>query len=137
VFSHVIVGSNDAKRSLAFYGPMLAPLGVVHFWGAVEEGWLGFHNPDEAPDPDTGKRRSFWIAKPIDDNPASVGNGVNVGFAASTRGAVDAAYSAALAHGGRCEGPPGVRAQYHAHWYCCYVRDPDGNKICVVCQKPE
>ena len=39
----------------------------------------------------------------------------------------------ALAQGGSCEGAPGVRAHYHAHYYGAYFRDPDGNKLCVVC----
>lgn len=26
-------------------------------------------------------------------------------------------------------------ARYHPNYYGAYVRDPDGNKICVVCHK--
>jgi hypothetical protein len=40
-------------------------------------------------------------------------------------------------HGGSCEGPPGLRPQYHAHYYGAYFRDPDGNKLCVCCHEPE
>ena len=49
------------------------------------------------------------------------------------RAAVDAFHAAALAAGGTDEGPPGVREHYHPNYYGAYVRDPDGNKICVVC----
>jgi catechol 2,3-dioxygenase-like lactoylglutathione lyase family enzyme len=38
---------------------------------------------------------------------------------------------------GRCEGPPGVRPQYHDHYYGAYFRDPDGNKLCVACHVPQ
>lgn len=55
---------------------------------------------------------------------------------APSREAVRAAYASALAHGGTCEGPPGLRPQYHADYYGAYFRDPDGNKLCVVCQAP-
>jgi catechol 2,3-dioxygenase-like lactoylglutathione lyase family enzyme len=137
MFSHMLVGSNDAARALAFYKAVLAPLGVVHYWGEPEGGWLGFHSPDEPCDPSSGKRASFWVGRPIDGAPASAGNGCNVGFTAPSRAAVDAAHAAAMADGGRCEGPPGLRPHYHADWYSCYVRDPDGNKLCIVCQRPE
>mgnify|MGYP000644422569 CR=1 FL=1 len=33
----------------------------------------------------------------------------------------------ALAHGGSCEGAPGVRPHYHSHYYGAYFRDPDGS----------
>lgn len=39
----------------------------------------------------------------------------------------------ALAHGGSTEGAPGLRPDYHADYYGAYFRDPDGNKLCVVC----
>ena len=39
----------------------------------------------------------------------------------------------ALAHGGSSEGAPGLRPEYHPHYYAAYFRDPDGNKLCVVC----
>ena len=34
------------------------------------------------------------------------------------------------------EGPPGIREHYHPNYYGAYVRDLDGNKLCVVCHKP-
>ena len=32
------------------------------------------------------------------------------------------------------EGPPGLRLLYNPDFYACYVRDPDGNKLAVVCR---
>ena len=46
-------------------------------------------------------------------------------------------HARALELGGTCEGPPGLRPQYHAHYYGAYFRDPDGNKLCVACHQPE
>jgi hypothetical protein len=43
-------------------------------------------------------------------------------------------HDAALAHGGTSEGAPGLRLQYNPDFYACYVRDPDGNKLAVVCR---
>jgi catechol 2,3-dioxygenase-like lactoylglutathione lyase family enzyme len=56
-------------------------------------------------------------------------------FRAPDRAAVDAFHAAALAHGGRCDGPPGVRPHYHAHYYAAFVLDPDGNRIEAVCHR--
>jgi lactoylglutathione lyase len=137
MFSHIVVGANDAMLALAFYKAVLGPLGIVHYWGEPEEGWLGFHDPSQEPDVASGRRPSFWIGRPIDGNPASPANGATLGFTAASRSQVDDAHRAALAHGGRCDGPPGLRAHYHANWYSCYVRDPEGNKLCIVCQRPE
>ncbi|MBB3180894.1 putative lactoylglutathione lyase [Variovorax sp. Sphag1AA] len=57
-------------------------------------------------------------------------------FSAATRASVRAAYQAALENGGTCEGPPGLRPQYHDDYYGAYFRDPDGNKLCVACHAP-
>jgi lactoylglutathione lyase len=59
-----------------------------------------------------------------------------VAFLAASRAIVDSAHAVALAHGGRTEGPPGLRPQYHEHYYGAYFRDPDGNKLCVACHVP-
>jgi len=65
-----------------------------------------------------------------------VGNGITVGLDADTRSAVDAAHAAALKAGGKDEGAPGIRKHYHPNYYGAYVRDLDGNKVCIVCHKP-
>lgn len=137
MFSHIVLGSNDLDRSLAFYSAVLAPLGAAVSHDGREEGWLGFGDPSIAPDPLGGKAPSLWICRPIDGRPASFGNGVNVGLAAPDRAAVDRAYQAAMALGAASEGAPGLRPQYSADWHGAYVRDPDGNKLCIVCRRPE
>jgi hypothetical protein len=54
----------------------------------------------------------------------------SVAFRAQDR-AVDAFYKAAIAHGGRDNGPPGERG-YHRGYYAAFVLDPDGNNIEAV-----
>ena len=56
---------------------------------------------------------------------------------ADSRSLVDRAHAIALAHGGHCDGPPGLRPEYHENYYGAYFRDPDGNKLCVACHSPE
>ena len=63
--------------------------------------------------------------------PATVGNGVTIGFVAPNHAAVAAFHAAALANGGVCEGPPGPRAWSPDKHYA-YVRDADGNKLCAA-----
>lgn len=48
------------------------------------------------------------------------------------RSSVRAAYQTALRLGGRSEGAPGLRPEYHANYYGAYFRDTEGNKVCVV-----
>lgn len=57
----------------------------------------------------------------------------HLAFQARDRAMVDAFYEAALAHGGRDNGPPGLRA-YHLAYYAAFVLDPDGNNIEAVYQ---
>ena len=45
-------------------------------------------------------------------------------------------YRAALAAGGRDNGPPGLRPHYHPNHYGAFVLDPDGNNIEAVCRRP-
>jgi catechol 2,3-dioxygenase-like lactoylglutathione lyase family enzyme len=56
---------------------------------------------------------------------------------AKTRSVVEETHALALANGGKDEGKPGLRPHYHANYYGAYFRDPDGNKICVVCHDAE
>lgn len=56
----------------------------------------------------------------------------HLAFQARDRAMVDAFHRAALAHGGRDNGAPGERAQYHAGYYAAFVLDPDGNNIEAV-----
>jgi catechol 2,3-dioxygenase-like lactoylglutathione lyase family enzyme len=71
---------------------------------------------------------SFWVAER-----APVGGSFHVAFTASSRPAVDAFHAAALAAGGRDNGGPGPRPQYHPTYYGAFVLDPDGNNIEAVC----
>ncbi len=61
----------------------------------------------------------------------------HVAFTADSRAAVDAFHRAALAAGGKDNGPPGLRLQYHPNYYAAFAIDPDGYNVEVVCHKPE
>ncbi|CAN1554595.1 hypothetical protein MCEMIH16_02328 [Caulobacteraceae bacterium] len=61
----------------------------------------------------------------------------DLALAAPDRKAVDAFYAAAVAAGGRDNGPPGLRPHYHPDYYGAFVLDPDGLNIEAVCHTPE
>ncbi|MBD9375736.1 VOC family protein [Pseudoxanthomonas sp. PXM04] len=55
----------------------------------------------------------------------------HLAFQAQDRAMVEAFHRAALANGGRDNGPPGERA-YHPGYYGAFALDPDGNNIEAV-----
>ncbi|KQV49908.1 VOC family protein [Massilia sp. Root335] len=129
MFSHVFIGVVDFERALAFYTPLMAALGLEERFCDRARPWAGWQIPGQA-------RPLFLIGAPYDGQPHAPGNGQMAALLAPGRTAVDAAYAVALAHGGSDEGAPGLRPHYHAHYYGAYLRDPDGNKLCVVCHDP-
>lgn len=126
MFAYVMVGSNNLKRSAKFYDAALAPLGLANAGGNAR--YFGY-GPKNAPE-----KAKFFVTKPYDKKTATFGNGTMITLAARSRRAVDAFHAAALANGGTDEGKPGPRPADSSDYYA-YVRDPDGNKICVCCLK--
>ena len=126
VLDHIELAVRDAEASRHFYEMALAPLGIVRVItiepGRTRTGGTrhGF-GKDGYP--------SLWVH----DN-ETPGTGTHIAFAAKTRAIVDAFYQIALKAGGANNGAPGVRHQYHAHYYAAYVLDPDGINVEVVCQ---
>ncbi|MGH8780517.1 VOC family protein [Paraburkholderia sp.] len=129
MISHVFVGVTDFDRAYRFYSPLMQALQLTQKFCDRETQWAGWMAAD-APRP------LFLIGKPYDGNPADRGNGHMIALLAQDRDAVDRAHKTALAHGGSCEGPPGLRPRYHPNYYGAYFRDLDGNKLCVCCHDP-
>ena len=79
----------------------------------------------------------FLVTKPLDGGPATVGNGVTIGFTVDGPEQADAWHKAGLEAGGAAiEDPPGVRAMGPMSLYLAYLRDPDGNKLCAMYRVP-
>ncbi|MGJ7557187.1 VOC family protein [Variovorax sp. RB3P1] len=129
MLSHVYLGVNDFERAFAFYSPLMAVLGLTLRFRDDTKPWAGWQSAD-APRP------LFLVGTPYDGQAASPGNGQMVALLAVDRATVDRAHATALAHGGVCEGPPGLRQHYHPDYHGAYFRDPDGNKLCVCCHAP-
>ena len=117
VLSHVSLGTNDFERATAFYDKVLEALAIGRIMehpGAVAYGRMF---PE------------FWVQKPMNDAPASAGNGTHFAFAALSKEAVDRFHTLAIEAGGTDEGAPGPRPHYGEPYYGAFVRDPDGHKI--------
>ena len=122
MFSHIMVGSNDIAASKVFYDAILGALG--HEPGVIDPKGRCFYMT---------KTGVFAITTPIDGESACAGNGSTVGFSADTTEMADAWYEAGLKNGGTiCEEPPGVRTAPRGSLYLAYLRDPSGNKLCVL-----
>lgn len=122
MFDHVVFGVSDFAASKAFFLKALAPLNV----SAVSESPLGIElcRPDG--------NASLCIRRVPEANPSHL----HLAFTAESRQQVEAFYRAALAAGGRDNGPPGLRPQYHANYYAAFVIGPDGHNIEAVCHEP-
>lgn len=121
MFDHIGIGASDVQASKAFFLQALAPLGVA----VCMEGEFGVGMGHEG-------KPSLWLsgryAKPAP---------MHLAFTAPDRVAVDAFYEAAMAAGGKDNGPPGLRPHYHPDYYAAFVIGPDGHNVEAVCHKPE
>ena len=123
MLDHVGFPITDYKRSKAFYETALAPLGYSLVMEVPQTGGGHFaagFGADGKPD--------FWIG-----GEGRLERPVHVAFVAKDRLTVDAFHRAALAAGGKDNGPPGLRPHYHAGYYGAFVLDPDGHNIEAVC----
>ena len=122
MLDHISIQTRDTAASAAFYDAVLAPLGghrILDFGEVIGYG-------TEAPD--------FWIG------PVTTGGEAreaHIAFAAPDRAAVQAFFDAAVADGAEVLHTPRLWPEYHEHYFGAFVRDPDGNNVEAVCQRPE
>ena len=137
MIDHMTFRVTDIARAKAFYSAALAPLGYsLSFEGQYGSNIVGFAYPD-ATEPE-GKKADVWfIDGPSPYGGAAATTGCHLAWRAANRAQVDAFYQAALAAGGRDNGAPGLRPDYHPHYYGAFVIDPEGNNIEAVCHLPE
>jgi catechol 2,3-dioxygenase-like lactoylglutathione lyase family enzyme len=121
MIDHTGANVKDLEERKRFYAAALAPLGYelpLEFHGSVADfGEQG--KPD------------FWIARGEPNTPR-----IHVAFRAGTRRVVDAFYEAALGVGGRDNGTPRLRHQYHPDYYRALVLGPDDHNIETVRHSP-
>ncbi len=126
MIDHTGLQVSDVTKARAFYSACLGALGarqlmevpIEHTAGKQVVGY-GQETPD------------FWVTEGQAQVPP-----IHIAFSATSRAQVDAFYKAAIAAGGRDNGAPGPRPQYHADYYGAFVLDGDGNNIEAVCHTP-
>ena len=121
MIDHVTANVSDFDAAKQFYTQALAPLG--YSVRAEFEGAAGFGTGEGIPD--------FWIGSSSDRG------ATHIAFNAPDRAAVDRFHDAAMAAGGKDNGPPGLRPHYHETYYAAFVHDADGNNIEAVSHRPE
>jgi catechol 2,3-dioxygenase-like lactoylglutathione lyase family enzyme len=128
--SGVIV--SDFPRSKAFYSAALGAIGIARCEGISRLGnrqhrCCGLRRAGSF----RSRAESGILARP---RPGPIP--VHIAFRVSSRALVDAFYHVAIGAGGRDNGAPGLRPQYHPNYYGAFVLDPDGPNIEAVCRGP-
>ena len=129
MLDHIGFPVSNFLHSRRFYEAALEPVGVSVIMEVTAEQTGGSAHAGFG---ENGKPY-FWIG----DGEGVVRGRFHIAFTAKRRADVDAFYQAALAAGGRDNGPPGLRPHYHAHYYGAFVLDPDGHNIEAVCHSAE
>ncbi len=119
MLGYVMVGTNNLEKAAEFYDTLLAEIGAKRsmetdsyiLWGTGQGG------------------AGFCVTKPLDGNPASVGNGTMMAFFVPSHDMVDKLHALALKLGATDEGAPGPRPDPESTFYAAYFRDLDGNKM--------
>jgi catechol 2,3-dioxygenase-like lactoylglutathione lyase family enzyme len=114
LFDHVHLRAADLDASKSFYTAVLRAVGRE----LISEGERHFA-ADE-----------LFVS---DDGPPTAN--LHVAFQTPDRETVERFHEAALAAGGRDNGPPGER-DYHPGYYAAYALDPDGNNVEAVYHGP-
>lgn len=121
VFDHIGFNVSDFAATKAFLLQALQPLGIAITQEG--EGWAMVGRQGEG---------NFWIG-----SFGSAPGPIHLAFAATSREQVRQFHAAALAAGGRDNGAPGLRPQYHPNYYGAFVIGPDGHNLEAVCHVPE
>ena len=123
MIDHISIGVRSVAETRRFYDRILEPLG----YRALSEspGSLGYGNGGI----------QLWMSETQRPVVADDKSGLHFCFTAPTRKSVEAFHAAALAAGGRDNGPPGLRADYGPDYYAAFVVDPDGYRLEAYCSK--
>ncbi len=121
ILDHIGFNVSDFEASKQFFVQALKPLGI----GIVSEGkgWAMIGK--------NGKPQLWFGSFGASPGP------IHIAFAAGNRSQVQQFHAAALAAGGKDNGAPGIRTQYHPNYYGAFIIGPDGHNVEAVCHQPE
>ena len=121
MIDHVSLRTSNQNASRRFYEHALAPLGYAVLMEFQDGQVVGMG---------VGRKPDLWFS------PGETSGPIHLAFQASDRASVDAFHAAALAAGGKDNGPPGLRPEYHPGYYGAFAYDPDGNNVEAVFHDP-
>lgn len=121
MLNHVSLGVRSIAKARKFFDAALKPLGYTCLSDGKDS--LGYGE----------KSVVLWLGQTDHPVPADMKSGLHFCFDAPTRKSVDAFHKAALAAGGKCNGEPGLRADYGENYYAAFVIDPDGYRLEAYC----
>lgn len=121
MIAYTTVGTNDIKKSTAFYDEVFQTAGIGRIWDT--DRFVGYGTDFNHP--------MFGVCLPFDGEPATQGNGTMIAIGLKEPSQVNAMHAKALELGAANEGDAGPRGD--SGFYCGYFRDPDGNKINAFC----
>ena len=120
MFAFITIGTNNLKKSSAFYSKILKPLKIKKV--------LSHHRYFGYAKKETPKKIELYLIRPHNKKKATIGNGTMITFKANSKKNVNEFYKIGISLGAKDEGLPGPR---HGKDYYAYLRDLDGNKICI------
>lgn len=120
MIDHITIRVKNIDTVVAFYSEALKPLGnSLDFdknFDSVRV--VGFRK--------NGKI-DLWFT---DDTPLS--GSLHIALRAESKEEVDRFYEAGIRAGGKDNGAPGIRPEYHEKYYGAFLLDPEGNNIEAV-----
>ncbi len=120
MFAFITIGTNNLKKSSAFYNKILKPLKIKKVLS--HNRYFGYAKKA------TPKKIELYLIKPHNKKKATIGNGTMITFKANSKKIVNEFYKIGISLGAKDEGMPGPR---HGKDFYAYLRDLDGNKICI------
>lgn len=123
MIDHTSIAVKDYPKSLIFYDATLDCLGYERIF-TIDE------NEVQTAGYGANGKPSFWIS-PLGKADEEIGKarGVHFAFLAHSKEEVDTWYTKCLELGGKDNGKPGPRPEYHPGYYGAFIIDPNGWRI--------
>ena len=129
LLDHVSISVPNLDAARPFYDAIMAALGAEKVYDRADA--IGYGTRCNAAE-DKHSYLSIYLSPA-----ANLDTQRHWCFKAASRAQIRAFHAAGLAQGGQDDGPPGLRPQYHAHYYAAFLLDPFGNRVEAVCHRAE
>jgi catechol-2,3-dioxygenase len=126
LFDHVDMRVQKLADVRPLYDALLPAMGYTEL-NADDES-VGYHMPNE-----TGAEPFIWLMEHAEHWPGAT----RIAFAAPTRADVDRLAAIAQTAGALAFEPPELITDYGEHYYASFFEDAEGNKLEIVCRRPE